>query len=53
MPNPDHTTEHVPASVEISYEPRVPETDPTLGVAVSVDRSGTPANRLPLRHSFV
>jgi hypothetical protein len=32
--------------VPIHWEPRRPVEDPTLGVAVEVDRSGRPAHRL-------
>ena len=36
----------VPASLVINYEPRRPEFDPTLNIAVEVDRTGSPRNRL-------
>ena len=32
--------------VRIRQEPRPPERDPTLGIAVDVDRTGEPVNRL-------
>jgi hypothetical protein len=35
-----------PAELEIHFEPRPPEPDPTLGIPVVVDRTGTPAHRL-------
>ena len=44
--------------VRIRREPRRPERDPTLGIAVPVDRTGRPANRLvtigdSLTHGFM
>ena len=35
-----------PSELEIHFEPRPPEEDPTLGMPVVVDRTGTPAHRL-------
>ena len=35
-----------PSDVIIQAEPRQPETDPTLGIAVNVDRQSTPKHRL-------
>jgi len=48
---------NTPSEVEIRLSPRAPETDPTLGVAVNVDRKGTPRHRLvtigdSLTHGF-
>jgi hypothetical protein len=45
MPAAD-TREPIPAGLEISYEPRRPEFDPTLNVEVEVDWTGRPRNRL-------
>ena len=36
----------IPASLVINHEPRRPELDPTLNIAVEVDRTGSPRNRL-------
>ena len=36
----------IPASLVINHEPRRPELDPTLNIAVDVDRTGSPRNRL-------
>lgn len=36
----------IPASLVINHEPRRPEVDPTLNIAVEVDRTGSPRNRL-------
>jgi hypothetical protein len=38
--------ETMPAGLEIRHEPRRPEDDPTLGIDVEVDRTGSPRNRL-------
>ena len=38
--------EPIPAGLEIHYEPREPEFDPTLNIDVEVDRTGEPRNRL-------
>ena len=35
-----------PADVVISVQPRKPVTDPTLGIAVNINKTGTPKNRL-------
>jgi hypothetical protein len=35
-----------PAELEIHFEPRPPERDPTLGIPVTLERSGTPLHRL-------
>jgi hypothetical protein len=45
MPAADRR-ESIPADLEIHHEPRRPEFDPTLNVAVEVDRTGQPRNRL-------
>src|SRR6476660_7644255 len=37
--------EPIPAGLEIHYEPRRPEFDPTLNIEVEVDRTGLPRNR--------
>jgi hypothetical protein len=42
----DEATGPGPPDVPIHWEPRPPVEDPTLGVAVEVDRTGRPANRL-------
>lgn len=36
----------IPSDLEIHWEPRRPEFDPTLNVEVDVDRTGSPRNRL-------
>jgi hypothetical protein len=38
--------EAIPAGLEIHFEPRRPEFDPTLNVEVDVERTGEPRNRL-------
>src|SRR4051794_25621492 len=43
---PDQRRQPIPAGLEINYEPRRPEFDPTLNVEVDVDRTGSPRNRL-------
>jgi hypothetical protein len=45
MPPADNR-EPIPPGLEIHYEPRRPELDPTLNVIVDVDRAGEPRNRL-------
>ena len=35
-----------PAGLKVNFEPREPVRDPTLGIQVDVDRTGTPTNRL-------
>jgi hypothetical protein len=35
-----------PAGLKVNHEPREPKEDPTLGIPVDVDRTGTPKNRL-------
>jgi hypothetical protein len=54
---PSHRQEPVPDTVRITRTPRRPETRSDLGVAVTVDATGTPANRLvtigdSLTHGF-
>lgn len=36
----------VPAGLDVNFEPRRPEFDPTLNIEVEVDRTGSPKNRL-------
>ena len=36
----------IPAGLEINFEPRRPEFDPTLSIEVDVERRGEPRNRL-------
>ncbi len=43
---PEMLDAKTPPDVIIRAEPRQPESDPTLGIPVSVDRQGTPKNRL-------
>jgi hypothetical protein len=38
--------EKIPAGLEIHYEPRRPEFDPTLNIEVDVGLTGEPRNRL-------
>jgi hypothetical protein len=38
--------EPIPTGLDINYEPRRPELDPTLDINVEVDRTGEPRNRL-------
>ena len=38
--------EAIPAGLEIHFEPRRPEFDPTLNIELEVDRTGEPRNRL-------
>jgi hypothetical protein len=38
--------EPIPVGLEINYEPRRPEFDPTLGVRIEVEMKGEPRNRL-------
>src|SRR5262249_24797892 len=40
------TREPTPAGLEIHFEPREPEVDPTLNIPVEVDRTGVPRNWL-------
>jgi hypothetical protein len=54
---PSHRQEPVPDTVRITRTPRRPETRSDLGIAVTVDATGTPANRLvtigdSLTHGF-
>jgi hypothetical protein len=42
----DSNRERIPAGLEINREPRRPQFDPTLGIAVEIDRTGSPRNRL-------
>jgi hypothetical protein len=42
----DARREAPPAGLKINREPREPEDDPTLGIPVDVDRTGSPRNRL-------
>ena len=35
-----------PAGLKVNFEPREPVRDPTLGIQVDVDRTGSPTNRL-------
>ncbi len=54
---PDMLDSKTPDDVIIAAEPRKPETDPTLGIAVSVTSQGTPRHRLvsigdSLTHGF-
>jgi hypothetical protein len=42
----DDCGSETPAELEIHYEPRCPESDPTLGIAVKVTRTGQPPHRL-------
>lgn len=54
----EETYEEAPAGFEVSYIPRQPEFDATLGIPVDVDRTGTPRNRLvtigdSLTHGFM
>lgn len=43
---PDMLDPKTPPDVIITAEPRKPETDPTLGIPVNVNRQGTPRHRL-------
>src|SRR5215470_7186624 len=50
--------EPIPDDLQINFEPRRPEFDPTLNIDVEVDRSGSPPNRLvtigdSLTHGFM
>jgi hypothetical protein len=54
---PDMLERDAPSDVLIRTEPRQPESDPTLGISVTVDRQGTPKHRLvsigdSLSHGF-
>lgn len=42
----DMLDDKTPADVETRAEPKTPETDPTLGISVEIERQGTPRHRL-------
>jgi hypothetical protein len=43
---PEDSRKAPPAGLTVNHEPREPKEDPTLGIPVDVDRTGTPKNRL-------